>query len=85
MARVNAVAAEWEQNLALAIVVQAINDYRELEKREVNSVRTRREGTYSKREIEDFFESNWCDTLLGEISENYTADEVYRCITEKAS
>ena len=50
--------------LALAIIQQAADDYHDLKSRGITSCKTRDYGSYSKEEIEEFFNSEYCETLL---------------------
>lgn len=52
------------EQLASAIVERAVSDYRELKTKDVEEIKPFYRGTYSKKEIEVFFHSDWCETIL---------------------
>ena len=51
--------------LGFSIIEKAIQDYRLLKKFEVETRLVDNKDRISKCEIEDFFHSDWCDFLLG--------------------
>lgn len=58
------------QELCSAIIIQAVNDYRDLIDREkktgiaVDKVESKDSGTYGKEEIEEFFLGEWGETII---------------------
>ena len=50
--------------LGLAIIKRAVKDYKLLKERGVDVLYFKIGGTISKKEIESFFRSEWCDILL---------------------
>ena len=50
--------------LGLAIIEGAIKDYKLLKELGVDKLHFKEGGTISKKEIESFFRSEWCDILL---------------------
>ena len=61
--RKNECAAE----LALAILKRAVDDYNDLLIHKIESCSTSHEGKYSKREIEEFFEGDFCKFIAQEL------------------
>ena len=55
------------KNLAVAIVEQAINDWKQLEEYNINKMRILGERTISKNELSEFFKSQWCKLLLHDL------------------
>ena len=52
------------KELGFSIVIQAIKDYRTLQRHGVDKLIKNKQKKLDKREIEDFFRSDWCDFLL---------------------
>lgn len=50
--------------LSMAIIMQAIEDYRDLKKKGIESRQTQDEGEYSFAELREFFASDWCRLIL---------------------
>ncbi len=50
--------------LCSAIVEQAVEDYRLLRKKQVEEIKHKDEGEFSKSEIESFFRGDWCRSIL---------------------
>ena len=52
--------------LSFAIITQAVEDWRDLEKRNTARIDDSRgdRGAYSYKDIEKFFLSEWCDVIL---------------------
>lgn len=50
--------------LCSAIVEQAVEDYRLLRKKQVEEIKHKDEGEFSKSEIESFFRGEWCHSIL---------------------
>lgn len=63
------------ENLAAAIINRAVQDARRLEQRGAVS---RGAPKYNKRELISFFESSWCDALLG--STGYTGHDIRKAV-----
>lgn len=61
--------------LCTAVIIQAVTDYQDLNKRGVVSQKGK-SGNYSKNEIARFFGSDWCDYLLGSIGVNFTGEYI---------
>ena len=51
-------------DLAFSIVERAVYDYKLLKSLNVEKLESYDEGSISKRELEKFFRSEWCDYLL---------------------
>lgn len=51
--------------LAFSIVERAVDDYKLLKRLKLEKLDFYDEGSISKRELEKFFRSEWCDFLLG--------------------
>lgn len=64
------------KELAFAIIINAIDDYRFLKEIGASKVDLIDEGVISKEEIEDFFHSDWCDFLL--LNMNLTGKDILR-------
>lgn len=52
------------KDLGLAIVTQAVEDYKLLQEMGLDSYNFFDEGNINKKEIESFFRSEWCNLLL---------------------
>lgn len=52
------------KEIGLAIIEQAVKDYRMLKRKGVSKLVFNTGGIISKSEIENFFHSEWCDFLL---------------------
>lgn len=50
--------------LAMAIIQKAADDYRDLHIRGVTTRKTKYEGSYSEKEIKDFFRGKFCERML---------------------
>lgn len=57
-----------EEALVCAILEQSIVDYKTLKERGVDEICEVGRSKYSLKEIESFFKSKWCETLLSYIS-----------------
>ena len=57
-----------EEELVCAILEQSIEDYKTLKERGVEEICEAGRSKYSLKEIEAFFKSNWCETLLSYVS-----------------
>jgi hypothetical protein len=55
--------------LALGILLRAIADYKLLKRHGCTRMVIKNEGVISITELEEFFNSRWCDVLLDSISE----------------
>ena len=66
-----------EKSLCTAIIVQAILDYQDCDKRGVDKV-DRRDEQYSKSEIIRFFQSAWCRFLLKQLGGHYTGEQILK-------
>ena len=53
------------KELALSIIEKAVTDYKLLLELNVKEIDFFDEGRISKIELEEFFRSEWCDFLLG--------------------
>lgn len=67
--------------LCSAIVAQAVLDYQDLHNRGVTS-REEKGYVYSEEEIEDFFHSEWCRTLLKIVGNDCTGERILHCLQE---
>ncbi len=67
-------------SLCTAILIQAVLDYQELNKRGVESRNEGKRGKYSKDELACFFKSEWCDFLLTSINSNFTGEYILSCL-----
>lgn len=52
------------QMLCAAVVERAVDDYRLLNEKGKELIENKDEGDFSREEIESFFRSDWCRTLL---------------------
>lgn len=68
------------QSLCTAILIQAVLDYQDLNKRGIVSRRDKKSGNYSKNEIARFFKSDWCGYLLESIGGNFTGEYILSCL-----
>lgn len=68
-----------DTSLCTAILVQAVLDYQDLNKRGVVS-RKCKGGHYSKHEITTFFHSDWCRFLLKQLGGHYTGEQILKSI-----
>ena len=55
--------------LALGILLRAIEDYKLLKEYDCTRLVVKNGGVISSEELEEFFNSRWCDVLLDSISE----------------
>ena len=62
--------------LACAIILRAVEDYRLLLKDDVDEIHYNDGSRISKTEIERFFRSPWCEFLLGEM--HITGEEILK-------
>ena len=62
--------------LALAILETAISDYRMLQHYDIDSMDLGKEGVISIAELEEFFKSDLCDSLLQNI--NMTGEDILK-------
>lgn len=62
--------------LAMAIIGQGIKDYLRLKKAGVEEIVCDDRATVSKREVEKFFRSEWCDVLLNDMK--LTGEDILR-------
>lgn len=69
------------KDLAFTIIEKAVNDYKLLKNLGVNRIATEHEGVISKREIERFFHSAWCDFLL--LNMNFTGEDILRYLNKE--
>ena len=67
--------------LALSIIEKAVNDYKLLLELNVKEIDFFDEGRISKAELEDFFRSEWCDFLLGNM--RLTGEDILRYLNRK--
>ncbi len=65
-----------EEILICRIFEQAIEDYRDLKKRKLEGRDTGHGTEYSIRDIEKFFGSKWCNTLLEMIDSNLSGKDI---------
>lgn len=65
-------------NLALAIVQQAVEDWKLLDELGYDEHWIKNEGHISYRELERFFHSDWCDFLLS--NTNLTGMKIYKTL-----
>lgn len=70
--------------LCTAILIQAVLDYQDLNKRGIVS-RKDKSGAYSKNEIARFFTSDWCNFLLSAIGGNFTGEYILSCLRAQKS
>ena len=52
------------RSLLSAVIIQAVADYRELQELGREWVRENNDSVFSMREIEDFLQSEFCDSIL---------------------
>ena len=72
------------ENLYLAIIEQAIKDYKDLQKRGVKSYNDSYNGKYSIREITRFFKSEWCEHLLTYVNVDFSGEDILNILENKA-
>ena len=70
--------------LCTAILIQAVLDYQDLNRRGIVS-REDKSGSYSKNEIARFFNSEWCGFLLSAIGGNFTGEYILSCLRAQKS
>lgn len=63
-------------SLGAAIIMRAVEDYRDLKKQKKWKVKTKDEGTYSIGEIEKFFQNKWCADILRGIGAETTGQRI---------
>ena len=73
------------EGLCTAILIQAVLDYQDLCQRGVASVKTRKEGSYSKNAITRFFKSEWCARLLATIGGHITGESIIAMLKERGA
>ena len=69
------------KDLAFEIIIKAIDDYRFLKELGVSKFDFLDEGVISKKEIEDFFRSNWCNFLLSTM--DLTGEDILRYLNRE--
>lgn len=69
------------KELGFSIVTQAIKDYRTLQHHGVDKLIKNKQKKLDKREIEDFFRSDWCDFLLSNM--NLTGEDILRYLNRE--
>lgn len=70
---------EHYNNLALAIVTRAVEDYNFLKNNGLQKFDFIDEGKISKREIANFLKSDWCKFLLS--STEFTGEDILKRLT----
>lgn len=65
-------------DLAFSIVLQAIDDYRLMKHLGIVKMKDEDGQVISKKEIAEFFNSDWCDSLLGDM--NVTGKDILRIL-----
>lgn len=68
------------KELAFSILLQAIEDYKMLQEFDASELRIDSD-VVSKDELEDFFTSEWCDSLLSAIS-GLTGESILKMLQE---
>lgn len=68
-------------DLVLSIIEKAVNDYRLLKEIGAKKIYLLDEGTISKKELEDFFCSDWCDFLLSNM--DLTGKDILRYLNRE--
>lgn len=68
--------------LSTAIVSQAVIDFKFLNSKNIEQVRTDKER-FSKQEIEEFLKSDWCSRLLTAIGNHFDGGYIFRVINKQ--
>ena len=63
-------------SLGAAIIMKAVEDYRDLKKQKKWKIKTKDEGTYSIGEIEKFLQNKWCSDILKGIGAETTGPRI---------
>lgn len=69
--------------LCCAIIEQSAIDYRKLVREGQEKIKTKF-GSFSRREIDRFYHSEWGETIVSGTMANYTAEDVYDMIKATA-
>ena len=69
------------KEIAFSIIEQAIDDYKRLKRLDIDCLVIDKERPISKREIENFFHSEWCDFLLSTI--DLTGEDILRYLNRE--
>ena len=72
---------EYFKDIAFSIIEQAIDDYKLLKSFDVDELDFYDEDTISKSELEEFFNSDWCDFLLSNM--NLTGEDILRYLNRE--
>ena len=72
---------EYFKDIAFSIIEQAIEDYKLLKSFDVDELDFYDEDTISKSELEEFFNSDWCDFLL--LNMNLTGEDILRYLNRE--
>lgn len=70
------ISAAGAKELCAAILIQAVKDYQDLNKRRVASGGNNKSGKYSKNEIARFLKSRWCEILLETAGSNLSGSYI---------
>ena len=62
------------KELGFSIILEAINDYRLLKEIGASEINLIDEGIINMNELENFFQSDWCDFLLSNL--NITGNDI---------
>lgn len=68
------------EELCTAVLIQAVEDYQDLNKRGLTSRTDPKSGKYSKNEIARFFNSKWCEVLLESIGSDFSGQHILNCL-----
>lgn len=68
--------------LAAEIIIKAIEDYKLLKEYDCKKLVVEDENTISIEELEEFFNSKWCDYLLSELS-GFTGKDILRLLQDQ--
>ena len=71
------------KELCAAILIQAVRDYQDLNKRRTASAGNKKSGKYSKNEITRFFNSRWCEILLETAGSNLSGSYILDLLQTK--
>lgn len=71
------------ESLVQGIVLCAVEDYRDLKKRKVESRNVKGKDHYSINEIESFFKGDWCDDLLALIGCKLSGIDVWEKVQKQ--
>lgn len=69
------------RDFMFAIIEEAVEDYKFLKENDLDEIELYDRSRISKREIEKFFRSEWCDLLLA--SMKFTGEDILRYLNRE--